>query len=137
LASLPRQDQLRLTSKEKLTASFDLEWRRLAEAAKRDVVETYGSARALAEQYEYEETQLSRVLDGKANPPGWLVALLLWRCKTRHFVRAACDLACGDYVPRPEPTEADEALAMIRAARERGAEPMLRAWAGLPARDDL
>lgn len=133
---LPRRDQLPLTSREKLTAAFEAEWVKLAHEARRDVVATYGSARVVAEMYDYEETQLSRVLDGKAHPPGWLLALITWRCKTRYFVAAACELACGEYVAKPPPTEEEDALAIVRALRERGMEPVARAWANLPPRDD-
>jgi hypothetical protein len=129
---LPRQAQMPLTSREKLTAAFEAEWIKLAHQARADIVATYGSAKVVAEMYEYDETQLSRVLDGKANPPGWLLALVIWRCKTRYFVTAACDLACGIYTAKPPPTEEEDSLAIVRALRERGMESVARGWAGLP-----
>ena len=119
-------------SRERLTAAFEHEWVKLAHAAREDIIETYGSAKVVAQAYEYDETQLSRVLDGKANPPGWLIGLVVWRCKGRHFVTAAADLACADVVPRPEPTRDQENAAVVQALRERGMYQVARGWAGLP-----
>lgn len=135
-ARLPRSEQLPLTTREKLTAAFEHEWlTRLLPAARKDLAE-YGDEGQVANHFEYDQTQLSRVLNGKQNPPGWLVAFVVWRCSGRRFIRSACELAAGEYVPLPEPTEAEEALAMVRAARENGAEQMLRRWANLPPRED-
>lgn len=135
-AGLPRGEQTPLITRDRLTQAFAAEWVKLAHFARLDVVETYGSAKVVAEMFDYEETQLSRVLDGKAHPPGWLIALVLWRCKTRHFVKACCDLATGEYVAKPPPTEAEEALAVVQALRERGMEGVARGWAGLPPAED-
>ncbi len=133
---LPVNEQLPLTTKEKLTAADEGEWLVLCEAMRLDIIESYGSVRAVAELFDYEETQLSRVLSGKGNPPGWLVAFVIWRCKGRHAIRAMAALARGTYEPLPEPTEADEALAVVRALRERGMYDVARKWAGLTPRED-
>lgn len=133
-ARLPRGAQLPLPTREKPTAVYESEWSTLREAMRADLVEAYGSVKVVAEHFDYEETQLSRVLNGQGNPPGWLVAFALWRCKGRRFIAAACDLASGTYEPNPPPSEEEEALAIVRALRERGMESVARGWAGLPAR---
>lgn len=133
---LPKGTQLPLTTREKLTSAFEHEWlTRLLPAARKDLAE-YGDEVQIARHFEYEETQLSRVLNGKANPPGWLIAFVLWRCQGRNLIRAGCGLANGLYEPLPEPTEAEDALAIVAALRAKGMELVAREWANLPPRGD-
>lgn len=139
LATLPRSGQLGLTSREsahdRLTAALHAEWLKLIELAKQDLLELVSSGEQFAAMFEYDSTQLSRVLAGKANPPGWFLAFILWRCKTRKFIQGAAGLAEGTYEPNPPMSVAEENAKIVAAICANGMEGVARLWAGLPSRE--
>ncbi len=70
----------------------------------------------VAADLEIDPAQLSRILHGRsAHIPPRLLAYVIWQDRRRMFVRHLCELAEGEYKPKPPPG-ADAALAALKSA---------------------